>query len=254
MSLSPVIRPKLAPSGPRMTMMEQAMAKTTLITGANRGIGLELARMAAERGDKVFAAARRPGEAVALAELARRHQNMTVLNLDVTDPEEMAAAAAKVRGPVDLLICNAGQYLARGGMEDPEYTYDAWHTVLMTNVAGVFFTIRAFLPRLKRAEAAKVAVVSSIMASSEKAPGGAYIYRASKAAATNLARNLAVDLKADGIAVGAYHPGWVRTDMGGPRATIEVDESAKGLMQRFEALSLETTGVFEDYRGQAIPF
>ncbi|MGR3716485.1 MAG: SDR family oxidoreductase [Thermohalobaculum sp.] len=231
------------------------MPKTTLITGANRGIGLAMARLATERGDLVLAAARRPGAALALADLARRNRNVSVLNLDVTDPEEMAAAAAALDdAPIDLLICNAGQYLARGGLDDPEYTYDAWHTVMMTNVAGIFFTVRALLTRLTQAADPKIAIVSSIMASSEQAPGGAYIYRASKAAATNLARNLAVDLKAQGIAVGAYHPGWVRTDMGGPSATIEVEESAKGLMQRFDALTLATTGVFEDYRGEAIPF
>lgn len=230
------------------------MARTTLITGANRGIGLALARLAAERGERVLAGARRPGQADALRELAETHRRINVLDFDVTDPEEMAAAAALEDGAIDLLICNAGQYLARGGIDDPEYTYDAWHTVLMTNVAGVFFTIRAFLPRLLKAPAPRVAVVSSIMASSARAPGGAYIYRASKAAATNLARNLAADLKADGVAVGAYHPGWVRTDMGGPRATLEVEESARGLLERFDALSLETSGVFEDYRGKAVPF
>ena len=231
------------------------MPKTTLITGANRGIGLAMARLATERGDLVLAAARRPGAALALADLARRNRNVSVLNLDVTDPEEMAAAAAALEdAPIDLLICNAGQYLARGGLDDPEYTYDAWHTMMMTNVAGIFFTVRALLTRLVQAAEPKIAIVSSIMASSEQAPGGAYIYRASKAAATNLARNLAVDLKAQGIAVGAYHPGWVRTDMGGPSASIDVEESAKGLLQRFDALTLATTGVFEDYRGEAIPF
>ena len=158
------------------------------------------------------------------------------------------------RSPIDLLICNAGQYLARSGLDDPEYTYDAWHTMMMTNVAGIFFTVRALLTRLAQAAEPKIAIVSSIMASSEQAPGGSYIYRASKAAATNLARNLAADLKQQGIAVGAYHPGWVRTDMGGPSAAIDVEESAKGLMQRFDALTLATTGVFEDYRGEAIPF
>jgi NAD(P)-dependent dehydrogenase (short-subunit alcohol dehydrogenase family) len=234
--------------------MEHAMPKTTLITGANRGIGLAMAQLAAGRGDRVLAAARRPGEAPALAELARHNANVTVLNIDVTDPYEMAAAAATEDTPIDLLICNAGQYLARGGLDDPEYTFDAWHTVMMTNVAGIFFTVRAFLPRLLQAPAPKIAVVSSIMASSERAPGGAYIYRASKAAATNLARNLAVDLKEQGIAVGAYHPGWVRTDMGTDAADIDVEESASGLLQRFDALSLATTGVFEDYRGKAIPF
>ncbi len=230
------------------------MPKTTLITGANRGIGLALTQLAMDRGDRVLAAARRPGEAPALADLARKNANISVLNIDVTDPEEMAAAAAIEDTPIDLLICNAGQYLARGGLDDPEYSFDAWHTVMMTNVAGIFFTVRAFMPRLLKAPAAKIAIVSSMMASSERAPGGAYIYRASKAAATNLARNLAVDLKGQGIAVGAYHPGWVRTDMGGPKAAIDVDDSATGLMQRFDALSLATTGVFEDYRGEAIPF
>ncbi len=231
------------------------MPKTTLITGANRGIGLAMARLATTRGDRVLAAARRPGAALALADLARRNRNVSVLNLDVTDPDEMAAAAAAIDdAPIDLLICNAGQYLARGGLDDPEYTYDAWHTMMMTNVAGIFFTVRAFLPRLEQAAEPKIAIISSMMASNERAPGGSYIYRASKAAATNLARNLAVDLKQQGIAVGAYHPGWVRTDMGGSSAAIDVEESAKGLMQRFDALTLATTGVFEDYRGEAIPF
>jgi NAD(P)-dependent dehydrogenase (short-subunit alcohol dehydrogenase family) len=166
----------------------------------------------------------------------------------------MAAAAAADNTPIDLLICNAGQYLARGGIDDPEYTYDAWHTVMMTNVAGVFFTVRAFLPRLALVAEPKIAIISSMMASNKRAPGGSYIYRASKAAATNLARNLATDLKPQGIAVGAYHPGWVRTDMGGPSAEVDVEDSAKGLLQRFDVLSLATTGVFEDHRGEAIAF
>ncbi|MCH8953614.1 MAG: SDR family NAD(P)-dependent oxidoreductase, partial [Proteobacteria bacterium] len=138
------------------------MPKTTLITGANRGIGLAMARLATKRGDLVLAAARRPGAALALADLARRNRNISVLNLDVTDPEEMAAAAASVDdAPIDLLICNAGQYLARGGLDDPEYTYDAWHTMMMTNVAGIFFTVRAFISRLEQAAEPKIAIISS---------------------------------------------------------------------------------------------
>jgi len=230
------------------------MAKTILITGANRGIGLALARRAASEGWRVIATAREPGNASALEALTRKRGDVEVRGLDVTDPVEIEAVAERERTAIDLLVCNAGQYIARGGIEDPAYTVEAWQSVMMTNVAGVFFTARAFLPHLGRAEGAKVAIVSSIMASSERAPGGSYIYRASKAAATNLARNLAAELKARGIAVGAYHPGWVRTEMGTEAATIDVEESATGLMQRFAALSLETTGVFEDYRGEAMPF
>jgi NAD(P)-dependent dehydrogenase (short-subunit alcohol dehydrogenase family) len=224
---------------------------TILITGANRGIGFELARQAAARGDVVFATARDPAR---LAELGRAGGEVTGLGLDVTRPEEVAAVASGIRRPIDIVVCNAGQFVARGGIEDPDYTAEAWSSMLMTNVAGPFFTIRGFLSHLEGAQRPRAAVISSIMASSARAPGRAYIYRASKAAATNLARNLAVDLKPRGIAVGAYHPGWVRTDMGGEAAEISVEESAAGLLARFEALSLETTGVFEDYRGEAMPW
>ncbi|MEO1601204.1 MAG: SDR family oxidoreductase [Pseudomonadota bacterium] len=230
------------------------MTKTVLITGANRGIGLELTRQAVDRGDTVIATARLPGEAAALNALAERYESIVVVRLDVTVPEQFAAVAAEIRHPLDLLICNAGQFKARGGIDDPDHTPEAWASTLMTNVAGPFFTVRAFLANLKEAAAPKVAVVSSLMGSSTRAPGGSYIYRASKAAATNLARNLASDLKPEGIAVGAYHPGWVRTDMGGGAADISVEESAAGLLARFDALSLETTGVVEDYRGEPVPF
>ena len=225
------------------------MAKTTLITGANRGIGLQMARQAAARGDRVLASVRDPASAPELAAVP----GVTVLGFDVTDPEALARAAGET-GPIDLLICNAGQLRARGGVDDPEHTAEIWGGVLMTNVTGVFFTVRAFLPALAQAAEPKIAVISSIMASSARAPGGCYLYRASKAAATNLACNLAVDLKDQGIAVGAYHPGWVRTDMGGPSAQISVEESAEGLLARFDALTLETTGVFEDYRGEVMAF
>ncbi|MEL6683577.1 MAG: SDR family NAD(P)-dependent oxidoreductase, partial [Pseudomonadota bacterium] len=118
-------------------------------------------------------------------------------------------------------------------------------------LAGVFLTIQHLLPHLRRAEHAKIAIISSQMASHTRAPGGSYIYRASKAAVLNLGRNLATDLRPEGISVGIYHPGWVQTDMGGANAAITVDESAKGLMNRFAALNLQTTGCFETWDGQA---
>lgn len=224
---------------------------TVLITGANRGIGLELARQAAARGDTVIATARRPGTADDLIELTRRRGSVEIIGLDVSDPDQIAGVAADLRQPIDLLVCNAGQYVARGGIEDPDYTAEAWSSTLMTNVAGPFFTVRAFLPNL--AAGAKVAVISSVMGSSGRPGGAAYIYRASKAAATNLAKNLAEELRPRGVSVGAYHPGWVRTDMGGPSATLSLEESAEGLLKRFDVLGLETSGVLEDYRGAPIP-
>lgn len=217
-----------------------------LITGANRGIGLALARAALASGDRVTGTARVPSEADAL-----RDAGASVVALDVADPDASAQVAAGLDTAVDLLVCNAGQFVARGGIDDPEYTAANWQAMLMTNVAGPFFTVRAVLPRL--AEGAKVAIISSTMASTSRAPGSAYIYRASKAAATNIAANLAAELRGRGIAVGAYHPGWVQTDMGGPSATLGAEESASKLLARFDALSLETTGCFEDPDGHPLP-
>ena len=126
--------------------------------------------------------------------------------------------------------------------------------MLMTNIAGVFLTARSFLPHLLDGTPGKIAVISSIMGSQELASSNAPIYRASKAAATNLARSMAVELAPQAVAVGAFHPGWVRTDMGGPEASVSPSDSAAGLLQRFDALTLDRTGIFEDFQGNTLPF
>ena len=220
---------------------------TTLIAGASRGIGREMARQAKARGDTVIVSVRTGAAAAELEPEVDR-----VLTFDTTDEDQMQAAAGSL-GPVDLLVCNAGIYRGRGALDAEDSGLDAWSDVLLTNVAGPFLTARAFLPNVEQA-AGKIAIVSSKMGSSAMAPGNGYLYRASKAAATNIACNLAAELKPRGVAVGSYHPGWVRTDMGGSGADISVEERASGLLARFDALSLATTGVFEDYAGEAIPF
>lgn len=227
---------------------------TLLITGANRGIGFAMARQAAARGDTVIATARDPGNAGALAALAEETGRVTVRALDVTDEASVAALAAATSEAVDLLVLNAGVLNSHGGLTDAGHDAEAWRDVLMTNVAGPFLVTRALIPHVERGAGRKIAIVSSVMGSTAGAGGNAYPYRASKAAAVNVARNLAAELKPRGVAVGAYHPGWVRTDMGGGGADISVEQSAEGLLTRFDALSLKTTGVFEDYRGEGIPF
>jgi len=227
---------------------------TILITGANRGIGFAMARVAAARGDTVIATARNPAEAGALNALATETGRVTVRALDVTDESSVAALAEATPEAIDLLVLNAGVLNSYGGLLDTAHDADAWRDVLMTNVAGPFLLTRALLGRVEASADRRIAIVSSVMGSNERASGNAYPYRASKAAAVNLARNMAVELKPSGIAVGAYHPGWVRTDMGGGGADISVEESAEGLMARFDALTMATTGVFEDYRGEEIPF
>ena len=218
-----------------------------VITGGARGIGLELIRQAMARGDEVTALVRDPA-APALAALG-----VETLALDVTDPASFQALAPKLEGRVfDLAICNAGVLKGRGRWPDMPSAED-WRETLAVNVTGFALSAELLIPHLAR-PGGKLAVISSAMGSSARAPGGSYAYRASKAAATNLAANLAADLRAEGIAVGAWHPGWVRTDMGGAGADISAEESAAGLLARFDALSLETTGVFEGYDGEPLRF
>lgn len=210
-----------------------------IITGASRGIGKELTRQFRDEGHEVSAT-------------SRDHSADT--QLDVTDPGQQARFAARIKGqPVDLLVCNAGVYLDKNTALG-DFSAEIWSKTLATNVMGVFLTVQSLLPNLRLAEAPKIAILSSQMASHARAPGGSYAYRASKAAVTSIGRNLATDLESVGIAVGIYHPGWVRTDMGGPDAEVSTIESAAGLIREFEALSLDTTGCFHSWDGQIMPY
>jgi len=224
---------------------------TYLISGANRGIGLAMTRHALSRGHTVIATARNPEQA---SDLRSLEGDLTVRSLDVTSQESLDAFASATTEAIDIAVLNAGILNSYGALESPDHTIEAWRDVLMTNTAGPFLTARAILPNLLRSKLPKLAIISSNMGSSATAKGAAYPYRASKAGANNIAVNLAVELEPRGIAVGTYHPGWVRSDMGGQGADISTDESALGLLDRFDALSLEPTGVFENYDGKPLIF
>jgi NAD(P)-dependent dehydrogenase (short-subunit alcohol dehydrogenase family) len=231
---------------------------TILVTGASRGIGLALTRHYASRGDTVIAAARAPKTSTGLSALvANKAGNSKVepIALEVTDEAQLKRLAETLAGrPIDIAICNAGIMSSRGGIEAAGHDAAEWQRVLMTNVAGVFLTARAVLPNLELANGGKLAVISSMMGSSRQATGDTLAYRVSKAAAANLGLNLSADLKSKGIAVGIYHPGWVSSDMGGSSAPVTPADSAAGLVDRIDRLSISTTGVFEDYRGQPYTF
>ena len=211
-----------------------------LITGANRGIGAELAAACKASGATVTATARdAPG----------------MTRLDVTDARSLGAVSAQLgTGALDLLVCNAGVYLDKDESLADGFAPALWAESFAVNVTGVFLSVQAFLPHLARATAPRIAIIASQMGSSTRAPGGSYIYRASKAAAINLGRNLATDLKPRGIAVGVYHPGWVQTDMGGASAEITTAKAVAGLVARFAALDLARTGCFETWDGRAHSF
>ena len=224
---------------------------TYLITGANRGIGFAMTRHALSRGHKVIATARRPDVATDLKTLKG---DLSVRALDVTDQSSLDAFALATSETIDIAVLNAGILNSRGGLESPDHTVESWRDVLVTNVAGPFLTARTILPNLQQSKSPKIAIISSNMGSSATASGTAYPYRASKAGANNVAANLANELSQRGIAVGTYHPGWVRTDMGGQNADVSAEDSSAGLLDRFDALSLETTGVFESYDGKPLIF
>jgi NAD(P)-dependent dehydrogenase (short-subunit alcohol dehydrogenase family) len=213
---------------------------TILITGATRGIGAALAAHYADAGEEVIGTGRSAN---------------AQMPLDVTRPASHAEMAKALAGkPIDLLVCNAGVYLDKGADVETGYGADLWAQTFAANVTGVFLTIQGLLPILRAAGQAKIAIIGSQMGSDTRAPGGSYIYRASKAAVLNLGRNLAADLRPERIAVGVYHPGWVRTDMGGDGADIGVDEAVQGLSARFAALGMDNTGCFETWDGRDHPF
>ena len=212
-----------------------------VITGANRGIGLELAKIYEAQGWQVTKTSRKamPGYAT----------------LNVNDPASHQAFAASLDGtPVDLYIANAGINIRNDESVTTGYAADEWTQTFQTNVTGVFLGIQSMLPALRAAPAPKIVIISSQLASSTNSGTGMLTYRASKAAVLNLGRNLAKELAAENLPVGIFHPGWVVTDMGGAGADITVDVSARGLVRRIDALSIANTGIYEDYKGDALPY
>lgn len=192
-------------------------------------------------------------EALGIAAMGTSRDGSVGLKLDVSNTDSISELGDFYAGRrLDLLVCNAGVFLDRGRSLE-ELTAEDWSRTMAVNVTGVAETVRALLPALRRGTESKIAIISSQMASQERAKGGSYVYRASKAAVLNFGRNLAQDLRREGIAVGIYHPGWVRTDMGGPDADLTESESAEGLIARFEALDMGLTGCFETWDGRNHP-
>jgi NAD(P)-dependent dehydrogenase (short-subunit alcohol dehydrogenase family) len=221
-----------------------------VITGANRGIGLALANLYAQRGDSVFACCRAPAKAHELRTLARTH-SVTVVPLDVGNDESVTTLAQLfVATPVDTLINNAG---VSGGPTDGQTAtrmdFAAWASALNVNTLGPVRVMQALLPALKRSAHPKVMSVTSQLGAISLDMAFALGYSASKAALNKFMRLAAIDLKPQGVAVGLIHPGWVRTDMGGSGAQIDPAESAAGIAKVVDQLSLKNTGGFWKWNG-----
>lgn len=228
-----------------------------LVTGANRGLGLEFVRQLLARGDHVIAACRQPGKATTLNLLAGEHPGrLQVLPLDLADPRTHAALAAEVplvtdEEPLDLLINNAG--VLRGGERFGQVRPSDLDASFHTNAAGPFLLTQALAPQL--AEGATVANISSEVGSIAlrqefRTPS----YAMGKAAQNMATSLLAQALAPRGIKVVALHPGWVRTDMGGSQAALSAQESVAGLLRVLHQLTLDQSGEFFDWQGQPLPW
>ncbi len=219
---------------------------TILITGANRGIGLELAKQYAAAGDTVIRAIRSAQDAAGVP-----GQTMA---LDVTSDESVAELAVSLGGqPIDLLINNAGVIGPDGAHQtSTEMNFPGFLATLDANTLGPLRVTQVLLPNLRAAKGAKVAVVSSQMGQLSAKTPGFVAYRASKAAVNKVFQCLAEDLKAEGIAVAMLHPGWVRTDMGGPGADLDVSDSAAGIRKVLADLDIGTTGRFTAWDGRVL--
>lgn len=220
-----------------------------LITGASRGIGLELTRIGLEKGHEVMAVARDPGSSKGLQELNKKSgEKLRTLAVDVA--EEAAAQrlreAVQAWGSLDLLINNAGVY-----MKD-ETAKDFLQSFRVNSIAPFLIT-RELLPLLKKSALPKVIHITSQMGSiADNTSGGSYAYRSSKAALNMINKSLTVDQP--WLTTAVLHPGWVQTEMGGAGAPVKPRESAEGLWNVIESLSAETTGSFLTFQGQELPW
>lgn len=227
------------------------MTNTVLITGTNRGIGLEFARQYAEDSWKVLACSRDPQSAKELKQLATAHSNIRLIALDVNDFSQIDKLAEELKGtPIDVLINNAGIY-PHGDFGDTDY--DAWAKAFRINTMVPLKIAESFVSHVAASELKKVVTLSSKMGSiDDNTSGGSYIYRTSKTAANMVMKSLSVDLKAYGIAACVLHPGWVRTDMGGPNGLIDTHESVTGLRKVIDNLNMHNAGRFLAYDGKEI--
>ena len=231
--------------------------KTILITGANRGIGLELARQYALDGWRVFACCRHPEKSDALNKLAAQHPELIKVHaLNVADHAQIERLGHALAGEaVDVLINNAGIYPKSDTGGFGRTDYKEWVTAFNINAMAPLKMVETLIKQIVRGKQKIIVTITSQMGSvADNSSGGNYLYRSSKAAANMVVKSLAVDLKDKGITAVAFNPGWVKTDMGGPNAMITVEQSVTGMRQVISSLGLANSGEFLGYDGQSIPW
>lgn len=228
---------------------------TLLITGANRGLGLELTREFARRRWRVLACCRAPQEAGDLQTLAAASEGVAIHRLEVGDAAQLRDLAGRLKGtPIDILLNNAGIFGPKhqGFGETDEA---GWLEAFRINCIAPLRLAEAFVEHVAASERRVIATMGSVMGSiTENGSGGAYAYRSSKAAVHMVMKGLAVDLAPRGIVTVVLHPGWVQTRMGGRDAPLDPEESAAGLAGVLLGLRPEQSGTLIDYQGNVHPW
>jgi NAD(P)-dependent dehydrogenase (short-subunit alcohol dehydrogenase family) len=223
-----------------------------LITGAGRGIGLALTRQYLAAGDEVIACVRDTGSA-ALNELAATG-SLAIEHMDMADFDSITAARDRIgAGPIDILINNAGVTGgAQQGIDDVDIAQ--WHQTLGINTIAPLLVARAFKSNLAASGNGKLMNVTSQVGASTWPMGGMIVYATTKAALNKVGQILALDWKDEPIAVALMHPGWVKTDMGGPHAQLTVEESASGIRAVIAGMTKADSGTFYKWNGEIHPW
>ncbi len=231
--------------------------RSVLITGSNRGLGLEWVRQYAAAGWRVYATCRRPDLAAELEQLAAAHPHVSVHGLDVTEAGTIKAAAGLVgRDGLDLLVNNAGVYFERWGKDVlGKVDYRDWEQTFRVNTLGAMRVTEALVEPLARGNRPLVVAITSHMGSiADITSPRDYAYRSSKAALNAAMKGLSADLAPRGIGVLMLHPGWVRTRMGGATAPLTPEESVSAMRGLVEEFELSRSGTFLRYDGSEIPW
>lgn len=225
--------------------------KNVLITGANRGIGLEFVKQYLLGGCNVIACCRDPENAGALQALA--NPRLEILPLDVSDNASISALPGLLRGrEISIFINNAGIYGQGQTLEQVDC--EEWLSVFQVNTIAPMALSRELLPLMSKTSGKMLYLSSKMGSIAENSSGSTYVYRTSKTALNQVVKSLSVDLADKGILVAALHPGWVLTDMGGPNALIDTETSVTGMMDVIEHLDSQGSGQFFNYNAEKIPW
>ena len=228
-----------------------------LVTGSNRGLGLEWVSQYADKGWRVYATCRYPEQADELQELAVQQDNVTVHRLDVTDAEQLAALCQEIENvDIDVLVNNAGVYHEQWG-KDPlgQISYEAWQHTFDVNTLGPMRVSEVLVEHVARSKIRLVVAITSHMGSIEDITSARdYAYRSSKAALNAAMKGLSIEVADRGVGVLLLHPGWVRTRMGGDSAPLSTEKSVNGMRQLVESFNMSQSGSFLRYDGTIMPW